>query len=101
MPPGSEKHLPDTPRGRETAPGRRSMPPKNTLSSSTKSIMRGRPTEIDHLNGYLVRRGLELGVDTPLNERIVDLVHALESGVGEPATERLAFLLEAQIPRRL
>src|SRR5207245_11502276 len=41
----------------------------------------GRRTEIDFLNGYLVGRGRELGVPTPVNEA----VRALIKTITEPA----------------
>lgn len=34
----------------------------------------GRPTEIDFLNGYIVRKGLELGIPTPVNEALTAMV---------------------------
>ncbi|MDX1643809.1 MAG: 2-dehydropantoate 2-reductase, partial [Thermoanaerobaculia bacterium] len=36
-------------------------------SSTQQDIAAGRTTEIDSLNGYIVRRGAELGVETPIN----------------------------------
>ena len=36
-------------------------------SSMAQDLARGRPSEIDHLNGYVVRRGEALGVATPVN----------------------------------
>ncbi len=42
-------------------------------------ILRGRPTEIAHLNGYVVQRGAALGVATPVNRALLTLVHALEA----------------------
>ncbi len=37
----------------------------------------GRRTEIDHLNGYLVRRGTEMGVRTPVNEAVCALIKTI------------------------
>jgi len=48
-------------------------------SSMWEDLARGRPTEVDFLNGEIVRLG-----DAPLNRRIVELVHAAE-GHGSPA----------------
>ena len=48
------------------------------LGSTLQSLRRGRPTEIDYLNGEIVRRGRELGVPTPFNEATVALVHNIE-----------------------
>ncbi|MGD1069097.1 MAG: 2-dehydropantoate 2-reductase [Bryobacteraceae bacterium] len=47
-------------------------------SSTAQDIGRGRPTEIDSLNGYLVRRGAELGVPVPVNRTLHALVKLLE-----------------------
>ncbi|MFZ2649813.1 MAG: 2-dehydropantoate 2-reductase [Burkholderiaceae bacterium] len=50
-----------------------------TQSSSTaQDLARGRQTEIDHLNGYVVRRGVECGVATPVNRAMHSLVKLLE-----------------------
>ena len=43
-----------------------SMPPEVT-SSIQRDIMNGRPSEIDALNGAVVRLGKEAGVETPVN----------------------------------
>lgn len=44
------------------------------LSSTAYDLMRGRPTEIDDLNGVIVRRGAELGIATPANQSLYALV---------------------------
>jgi len=48
-------------------------------SSTAQDLARGKPTEIDHLNGYVVRRGEALGVPTPANRALHALVKLLES----------------------
>ncbi len=47
-------------------------------SSTAQDIARGNRTEIDSLNGYIVRRGGELGVPTPANRTLHALVKLLE-----------------------
>lgn len=47
-------------------------------SSTAQDIARGNRTEIDSLNGYLVRRGAQLGVPTPANQTLHALVKLLE-----------------------
>ena len=37
----------------------------------------GRPTEIDYLNGYIVKKGKELGIPTPMNEMATALIKAI------------------------
>jgi 2-dehydropantoate 2-reductase len=48
-------------------------------SSTAQDLMRGKPSEIDHLNGYVVQRGLALGVQTPVNRVLHTLVKMLET----------------------
>jgi 2-dehydropantoate 2-reductase len=47
-------------------------------SSTAQDVARGKPTEIDHLNGYIVRRGEALGIPTPANRALWSLVRLLE-----------------------
>jgi 2-dehydropantoate 2-reductase len=63
-------------------------------TSMSQDIARGRPTEIDHLNGYVVERGRRLGVDTPINSRVVELVHRLEDRDLRAGPSAIAPLLE-------
>ena len=49
------------------------------LSSTAQDLMRARRSEIDHLNGYIVRRGKLLAVDTPTNQALYSIVKLLES----------------------
>ena len=48
-------------------------------SSTAQDLQRGRPTEIDHLNGFVVRRGDALGVPVPANRVLYALVKLIES----------------------
>jgi 2-dehydropantoate 2-reductase len=50
-------------------------------SSTAQDIHRGKRTEIDSLNGYVARRGAELGVPTPVNQALHALVKLLEAAV--------------------
>jgi len=55
----------------------RTMPTQH--SSTAQDLSRGKPSEIDHLNGYVVRRGETLGIATPVNRVLHALVKLLES----------------------
>ena len=48
------------------------------LSSTAQDMNRGKRTEIDSLNGYVSRRGTELGVPTPVNHALYALVKLAE-----------------------
>lgn len=49
------------------------------FSSTAQDLARGKPSEIDHLNGYVVQRGQALGVPTPANRVLHTLVKLLEA----------------------
>lgn len=48
------------------------------LSSTAQDLARGKATEIDHLNGFVVRKGEALGIPTPANRALTALVKLLE-----------------------
>ena len=49
-------------------------------SSMLAAIERGRTPAVDFLNGEVAERGRAHGVATPLNARVVELVHAIAAG---------------------
>jgi 2-dehydropantoate 2-reductase len=50
------------------------------LSSTAQDMARRKPSEIDHLNGFIARRGRELGVAVPINQTLAALVKLVEAG---------------------
>jgi 2-dehydropantoate 2-reductase len=48
------------------------------FSSTAQDLNRGRATEIDALNGYVSRRGAELGIPAPVNHALFTLVKLAE-----------------------
>ena len=50
----------------------------DATSSTAQDVQRGKRTEIDALNGVIVRRGKELGVPTPVNHTLFALMKLLE-----------------------
>jgi 2-dehydropantoate 2-reductase len=49
-------------------------------SSMLQSLERGRKTEIDYLNGYVVEQAKKVGVATPVNAVLVRLIKEIEAG---------------------
>ncbi len=49
------------------------------VSSMLQDMLRARRTEIDYLNGVVVRLGQELGIATPVNAFLTDLIRAMEA----------------------
>jgi 2-dehydropantoate 2-reductase len=57
--------------------------------SFLQDVMRGRRTEIDELNGYVVAEGTRLGVPTPFNEAVVREVKQHAVGTLQPDPKNL------------
>ena len=55
-----------------------------TKASMLQDLERGLKTEVDVINGAVVEKGREQGVDTPVNARVVELMHAMERGERRP-----------------
>jgi len=60
--------------------------------SLLQDIGKGRKTEVEHLNGLIVRRGEEAGIPTPINKAIVGLVNEVEAGRLKPSLDNLQLL---------
>ena len=54
----------------------------DAFSSTAQDLNRGRLTEIDALNGYISRRGAELGIPVPVNHALFTLVKLAEQKGG-------------------
>ncbi|HZA43728.1 MAG TPA: ketopantoate reductase family protein [Rubrobacter sp.] len=58
-----------------------------TKASMLQDLQRGAKTEVDVINGGVVEKGREYGVQTPLNERVVELMHAMERDERRPGRD--------------
>jgi len=67
----------------------------NTLGSTLQSLRRGRPTEIDYLNGEIVRLGQQVGLATPYNTRVVEIVKGVEKSQQFNTPEELIRLFQS------
>jgi 2-dehydropantoate 2-reductase len=59
-------------------------------SSSLQSLERGRPTEIDYLNGYICDRAADHGVPVPVNRAVVAMIKTIEMGKRPMSMENMA-----------
>jgi 2-dehydropantoate 2-reductase len=57
-------------------------------------LERGRKTEIDYLNGYVVEKARLAGVPTPVNAALVRMVKEIESGTRQPTWKNAEELLD-------
>ena len=49
-------------------------------SSMADDLAAGRKTEIDYINGELVKLAERLGLDAPVNRKVVELIRRAEGG---------------------
>ena len=61
---------------------------------AAQDLARGKRSEIDHLNGYVLRQGEALGIATPVNRVLHTLVRALETKSLEPQSTPVNTLSE-------
>jgi 2-dehydropantoate 2-reductase len=66
---------------------------RNWRASMAQDIAKGRPTEIDHMNGYVMAQGRERGVPTPVSAAVVGVMHEVEQGARKPAPEHIGLVL--------
>ena len=52
----------------------------NVRPSMLQDLDAGRDTEVDVVNGGVAGKGRELGIPTPCNDRVVEIVHSIERG---------------------
>jgi 2-dehydropantoate 2-reductase len=64
-------------------------------SSMLAAIERGREPPVDFLNGEIVTRAKALGIGTPVNAAVVDVVHAIARGEKRPSVETLRELFDS------
>ncbi len=67
---------------------------KRLYASSLYSLSIGRKTEIDFLNGYISKKGNEVGVETPLHDKILEVVHKIESKELVPSMDNYSLIIQ-------
>jgi 2-dehydropantoate 2-reductase len=63
-------------------------------ASMAQDVTKGRPTEIDYMNGYVVDQGRAHGVPTPVSASVVETVHEVETGRRQPAPQNIELTLK-------
>ncbi|MGH7325049.1 MAG: ketopantoate reductase family protein [Candidatus Rokuibacteriota bacterium] len=67
---------------------------RNWRASMAQDMAKGRKTEIDSMNGYVVARGHDRGVPTPVSSAVIDLVHDVENAAHRPGPETIGLALK-------
>jgi 2-dehydropantoate 2-reductase len=60
-------------------------------SSMLRDLKEGKNTEIDYINGMVCEYGDLFKVDTPLNDKVVSIVHSIENKELQPSWNNLLF----------
>jgi 2-dehydropantoate 2-reductase len=68
----------------------------NVRPSMLQDLDAGRDTEVDVVNGGVAGKGRELGIATPCNDAVVELVHSIERGERSSDPRWLAYVSDAQ-----
>src|SRR5208283_3592873 len=72
---------------------------QTSINAMLQDLVKGRPTEVHHLNGLVAAKGHAAGIATPLNDEIVRIVEEIEAGrlsFGRENQERLEALVRAK-----
>jgi 2-dehydropantoate 2-reductase len=62
-------------------------------ASMAQDVVKGRLTEIDFMNGHVVRQGRDRGVATPVSAAVVEMMHEVQDGVRPPSSQNIAAAL--------
>ena len=60
-----------------------------TRSSMLQDIEKGKRTEIEAIDGAISRSGRKAGVPTPVTDRTIEIIHAIEEGKLSPSLDNL------------
>jgi 2-dehydropantoate 2-reductase len=66
---------------------------RNWRASMAQDVAKGRPTEIDEMNGHVVAKGREQDIPTPVSAATVEMVHGIEAGRHKAGPENIAAVL--------
>ena len=58
-------------------------------ASMLQDIEKGKQTEVDSINGVVSAFGRKVNVPTPMNDKVVDIIHRIEKGELEPSFNNL------------
>jgi 2-dehydropantoate 2-reductase len=66
----------------------------NWKASMAQDVAKGRATEIDHMNGFVVSKGLEKAIRTPVCQAVIEMIHEVERGSRKQAPENIGVVLK-------
>ncbi len=60
-------------------------------ASMLQDLEKGKLTEVDAINGIVSQYGRKVGCPTPMNDRVVEVIHKIEQGELKPSFENLFY----------
>ena len=60
-------------------------------ASMLQDLEKGKLTEVDAINGAVSEYGRKVGCPTPMNDRVVEIIHQIEQGKHKPSFENLTY----------
>lgn len=63
----------------------------NLKASMLQDLEKGKLTEVDAINGAVSQYGRKVNCATPMNDRVVEVIHRIEAGELKPCFENLRF----------
>ena len=63
-------------------------------ASMLQDLERGKKTEVDAINGSVSAYGRKVGCPTPMNDKVVEIIHSIESGSLAPSFDNLRLFAE-------
>ena len=58
-----------------------------------QDLEKGKKTEVDAINGVVSAFGRRVGTPTPMNDKVVEIVHKIEDGLFTPSFDNLKFFI--------
>ena len=63
-------------------------------ASMAQDVIKGRRSELSYMNGYVVEKGREVGISTPVSVALVVVMHEVDAGRIEPRPSNIDRVLE-------
>lgn len=65
----------------------------NWRPSMGQDVVKGRQTEIDHMNGYVLEKAIEQGIAVPVTASMIDAIKAIDAGTLKPGKQNIEKVL--------
>jgi len=71
---------------------------RNVLPSMLQDLRKGLPCEIEVINGYVQKKSRKVGLDTPVNDQVTEIIRELDQGKRKLGTHNLDDVKLPELP---